>query len=348
MLSTSEYEAEVIPGLESIAMDELREVCAGEICAIRQTRAGFVRFQFSGSVEMLSSLRSLIAIYEIHSFAIPRPKALLGHEHFTRMTQILRAAAAGFRPAPETMGIAAAGSHTVVMRRLRQELSQALGLRLADGGKGELFLRLLRQYDGSGWELLVRTTASPLSKRAYRVDDVPGALNATAAFAMTRLRHLPGPTTLVNLCSGSSTILIEHALTQDEGRLIAIDSSRRMIDHGRRNAQAAQQEYRICHLQADARQVPLPAHTVDLLYADLPFGHHSGTHADNVLLYRALLQEASRLANRYATFILLTHEINLIQRCLQASSWRVANEMTINLSGLHPRLFVLEKNSDRI
>lgn len=348
MPSTVEYEAEVIPGIEAIAMNELRTVCASQISAIRQTRAGFLRFRFSGSPGMLSALRSLVAVYQIHCFAVPRPKALLGHEHFTRMTQILRAAKGRFCTAPETMGIAAAGSQTTVMRRLRQELSHALGLRPANDGKGELFLRLLRQDVGSGWELLVRTTASPLSKRAYRVEDVPGALNATVAFAMTRLQQLSGPTTVVNLCSGSSTILIEHALTQDAGRLIAIDSSRRMIEHGRRNAQAAQQEHRIFHLRADAGQVPLPAHTVDLLYADLPFGHHSGTHADNVMLYPALLQEASRLADRNATFVLLTHELKFIQSCLRESSWRVVREMTINLSGLHPRLFVLEKNSDRI
>ena len=104
MPSTVEFEAEVIPGIEAIAVNELRTVCASQISAIRQTRAGFLRFRFSGSPGMLSALRSLVAVYQIHCFAVPRPKALLGHEHFTRMTQILRVAKARFCTAPRDYG----------------------------------------------------------------------------------------------------------------------------------------------------------------------------------------------------------------------------------------------------
>lgn len=343
-----DYEAEVIPGLEALAIDELRQMSPDKIGQIRKSRAGFVRFRLASDEPDLLSLRSVIAVYRIHSFPIPRPKALLGHMHFTRLLGILRATARGFCAPPQSMGIAAAGSQTAVMQRLRQAISQALGLKLADDGKGELFLRLARQVDGAGWEVLVRVTPSPLSKRDYRKVDVPGALNATVAFAMTWIEKRAERQIVLNLCSGSSTILIEHARTNPDDALIAVDNCPEMIDIGRQNARCAQQSRRISHLLADARRTPLPTGSADRLYADLPFGHHLGSHEHNLELYPALLREACRLAKPSAVLILLTHEIRLMARSIRASGWRVCSETAINLSGLHPRLFVLRKNSDRI
>ncbi len=344
----ADYEAEVIPGLEALAMDELRQLPPVAPSQIRQTRAGFLRFRLTANESVLQSLRSVIAVYRIHNFAIPRPKALLGHEHFTRLLGILRAAARRFTSPPGTMGIAAAGSHTAVMQRLRLETSQALGLQLAEDGKGELFLRLARQADGAGWEALVRTTASPLSKRDYRLVNVPGALNATVACAMTRMAQQPDGRVVLNLCSGSSTILIEHAQSKANDTLLAIDNCPDWISAGRQNAERAGQGQRIAHLLADATRAPLPAGSVDILYADLPFGHHIGSHEDNLALYPALMREASRLAKENAIFVVLTHEARLMARTVRASGWRLRSETTLSLSGLHPRLFVLLKNSARI
>ena len=344
----SEYEAEVIPGIESVAIKELSEFLARDLSAIRHSRPGFLRFRYNGEPEALSALHSVIAFYRVHRYAVPRPKALLGHEHFSRLTTILRDAVSRFTVMPQTMGVAAAGSQSSVLRRLQLELADALTLRLADDGKGELFLRLAREADGPGWEILVRTTAQPLSKRSYRVANVPGALNATVAYAMTKCGSLPENARVVNLCSGSSTILIEHGRTRSADHLVAVDCSRDMINYGMRNTRAAAPSPRICHLLADAGQVPLSSHSVDRLYADLPFGNYIGSHDENLKLYPAILKEAHRLARINASFVVLTHEVKLMERCLRRSPWRIVSQTTINLNGLHPRLFVLTQNSARI
>ncbi len=234
------------------------------------------------------------------------------------------------------------------MRRLKAEIGQAMGLAAAADGKGELFFRLLRAPTGSGWQLLARSTAQPLSKRAYRLVDVPGALNASVAYAMTQFKPRENNGLVVNLGSGSATILIEHALAYPTAALIALDHSPAMLEAGQRNVAAAELSGRISHLLADARCSPLPAGCADRLYADLPFGHHIGSHAQNLALYPAILREAARLARPSATFILLTHEVKLLHRCLRASCWKPKAEIRINLRGLHPRIFVLTRNSASI
>ena len=342
------YEAEVIPGLESIAIRELHALDRPAIQALHQTRPGFIRFGLAGGAEQLSALRSATALYRIHSFAIPRPKALLGHQHFTRLLGILEEGIQRWPRGAVSLGIGAAGSESAVMRRLKRQLADALGLALAEDGKGDLYLRLLRPPDKKGWEVLVRATAQPLSKRAWRVANAPGALNATVAYAMIPFSLSARPVTAVNLCSGTSTILIEHALLRPADVLIAIDHDDRMLGAAIRNAQASQTARRIHHLKADAGQTPLPAGSADCIYADLPFGHHIGSREANVRLYPAVLAEGARLARRGALMTLLTHDIQLLRRCLVGSAWKIKSETVITLSGLHPRLFVLARKSSRI
>ena len=96
---TPEYEAEVIPGLEPFASDEIRGRFSAQVYRLDHSRAGVLRFRYGGQPARLHSLRSVIALYRIHSFDIPRPKALLGHQHFSRLLKILADKRPAF-PAP--------------------------------------------------------------------------------------------------------------------------------------------------------------------------------------------------------------------------------------------------------
>ncbi|MDE2946308.1 MAG: RNA methyltransferase [Chloroflexota bacterium] len=344
---TPEYEAEIIPGLEPFAIDEIRGRFPSQVRRLNHSRAGFLRFSYGGQPARLHSLRSVIALYRIHSFEIPRPKALLGHQHFTRLLKILAGAAQLFPRRPRTLGIGAAGSRSSVMSRLHEELAAALRLE-STSDKGDLFLRILPNRDKQCWEALARTTLQPLSKRDYRLKDMPGSLNATVAYAMTQVKPLGEKAAVVNLCSGSSTILIEHALQRSHDRLLAIDKDPAMIMAGRRNSAASAISPGIDHLRADAAKTPLPPALADRIYADLPFGNLVGSHDENRLLYPAVLQEAARLARPQSAFVVLTHEIALMRKSLRQSPWRAISETRINLRGLRPCLFVLERNSARI
>ncbi len=343
------YEAELIPGLESFVLDEINSVIGASVSQVRPVRAGFIRFHYRGSLAALRELRSVVAVYRVHQFAIPRPKAFLGHQHFARLTRLLADMARSFSPPPQALGIGAAGSQSAVMRRLLRALSQQLKLDAAENGKGELYLRLLPNRERQSWEALARISRQPLSAREYRAVNMPGSLNATVAYAMTQSGALRHDATVVNLCSGASTILIEHGLrAAARHRLLAIDCSPAALSAGARNAAASGLGARIQHIRADARRTPLPAGLADRLYADLPFGHHIGSHEENRRLYPAALREASRLAAPDALLVALTHEVKLFRRCLRASHWRIVRDARINLRGLHPRLFVLRRNSTRI
>lgn len=342
------FEAEVISGLESFAIQELRDAYGRKVDQVKTPRAGFIRFRFRGQNKELRQLRSVIAVYQAHHFPIPRPKAFLGHQHFARLTKILADASQSFAHPPRSLGIAAAGSNSAVMRRLLQELLTTMKLARAADGKGELFMRMLPNREARGWEVLLRISPKPFSARAYRQVNMPGSLNATVAYAMTADKALGDEATVVNLCSGTSTILIEHGLTHPQHQLVAIEWNPAALQAGERNARASGLHTRIQHVQADARRAPLPDGVAARLYADLPFGQLIGSHESNLQLYPSILREAARLACDDAAFVALTPEVRLLRRSLKQSPWRIASETRINLRGLHPRLFVLRRNSTRI
>lgn len=353
-----QYELECVPGLEACARREL-QACGALVQEIMRLRPGFLRFRFAGDPTVLFSLRSAIAIYAAHRFEIPRPKAFLGHQHFRRLTSILRAAMRGWNLRHARLGIGAAGAQSPVMQRLQAELARAFDIDLAapagemndPQNKGELFLRLARSPDRMAWEALLRLGPRPLSKRAWRKINVPGALNATVAYAMTQIARRDKSERVLNLCCGSGTILVEHALGKTKDRLFGVDNSAKMLHIAKRHFLASGTAWQISLLQADAGCLALPSRSFDRIYADLPFGGHIGSHADNLRLYPNLLAEAARIAKPDATLILLTHELKLLRECIARSNWRQAckmPEIKITLSGLHPRIFVLEQKSTRI
>ena len=343
-----EFELECIPGLEAFAMDELNSYDGTIPESVKTLRPGHLRFRFAGDSRPLLTLRSAIAVYDVHRFEVPRPRALLGHQHLTRLAGILRAAQRDWTRQNPRMGIGAAGANSQVIKRLKEELAKLLGVELAGENKGELYLRLVRSIDRSAWDVLVRLGSRPLSKRDWRVINMPGALNATVAYAMTQIRTRDAQERVLNMCCGSGTILVEHALGKASDQLLAIDNSATTLGAAGRNLCASGTKHRVVLLQADAGNTPLPSGAIDRIYADLPFGGHVGSHADNLRLYPAFLQEACRVSKPDAILILLTHEVKLLRNCIARSNLRTISEIKITLSGLHPRLFVLTRKSTTI
>lgn len=340
---TQYFEAEVIIGIEDIAIAELKTVKGIKHQSIKMIRDGFIRFEVSKNPENRLRLKSIIAIYAIHHFDISRPKALLGHQNFTRMIQLLSDLILKWGHNSVTLGLGAAGSDSSVMQRIKQELSQTLDLPLADDDKGNLYIRLLPAYKQQGWELLIRLTSHPIATRNWRVENIPGALNATVAYAMTKLATVSDGETIANLCSGTATILIEHALQHNNHILIALDNNFDMLQAASQNINASNIDNRITQLHCDAQQTPFLENSIGCIYADLPFGHHIGSHDENEWLYPAILEESARIAKRGTPFIALTHEIELMQETVATSRWKIKQQKKINLSGLHPQIFVLER-----
>jgi SAM-dependent methyltransferase len=351
-LPALECEAEVIPGLERFAHEELATHLGKRMDMLPATRPGTLRFRFRGDPQTLLGLRAVVAVYLTRVFAVPRPRGLLGNEQFAAILalidQVRRLQPAAFR----TFRLSAAGEDSSVLTRLKTDL--AARTKLAPGGEeADLLLRLRRAADGTGWEVLVRLTPRPLTARAWRVCNLPGALNAVVAHAMARLAAPAPGERYLNLACGSGTLLVERLALGPVRWALGCDLDAQVLACARANLAAADLIGRARLIQADAGRLPLPDAACDAITADLPFGQLVGSHAENEQLYPRLLAEATRVAAPGARLVLITHEIRLLDRLLAepalAAAWRRAETIRVTLpfgaGGLNPRIFVLHRRS---
>ncbi|MCU0497224.1 MAG: methyltransferase domain-containing protein [Anaerolineae bacterium] len=338
-LKNQPCEAEIAPGLEPIVSSEL----ADESIAITHTEKGLIQFTYTGELADLRQLKTVNALYLRYQFPIPRPKALLGHQHFQILLNAITRLQQAYPPETfRTLGIDAAGSDSSVMQRLKTELATAAHL-YPDTEKGDLLLRIRRTRDqAEGWDVLIRISPRPLATRAWRVQDYEGALNAAVAHAMIRLTRPSREDRYLNLACGSGTLLIERLTAGRAQQVIGIDHDPFALSLAQRNSTASKVKPQL--LQGDVRALPLSDASIDKLTADLPFGQLVGTHEANRTLYPDLLQEAARVARIGAPFVLITHEIRLLENLLrQQSAWHLEDLVKITLNGLHPRIYLLRR-----
>lgn len=341
------YEADVADGLEALAAEEVRRRLQPHVSMESVALRGAVRFRFGGAPRRLFDLKTVLAVFQLHRLDVPRPRALLGDQHWRALCTAAAAIVHLHPPgAFETFYLSAAGAHTATMQRIAEGMANHLGLRrVQTPDEGHFLMRIRRPPEGSaGWDVLFRLTPRPLSARAWRVCNYPGAMNATVAHAMALLTA-PHPDDIVfNPCCGSGTLLIERGLIAPAARLLGCDIEPAVLACARENALAAGLAERIEWEAWDACQTPLPEKSVDVILSDLPFGGLVGSHAENERLYPAFVQEMARIARPGARGALITHEVRLLNTVLEAqTAWRVEQVLKVTLGGLHPRIFLLRR-----
>ena len=167
------------------------------------------------------ALRLVTAVSLVTSFPVPRPRALLGDQHIRALLGAIDmvrdlqppGAFASFR-------LAGAGSDSAVFARLAEAIADHTGL-AGNPDEADLLIRIRPAVAfPDGWEAVARLTPRPLSARAWRVRNYPGALNAAIAAAVIDLTDPhPGDRSLNVLC-GSGTLLIERLLRMQAARAV--------------------------------------------------------------------------------------------------------------------------------
>ena len=332
-------EAEVTSGLEFVTEAELRAQHIG----INYTHPGEIGFCFSGDLHLLLQLKTVQSISLVQHYDVPRPRGLLGDVNFRLlMGQIATARSLALPDAYRSFFVAAAGADSSVMKRIKSNIVQQTGLAIGDE-KGDLWLRIRPGHDG-GWETLVRLSPRPLVTRAWRVCNLEGALNAATAQAMIMLTQPKPDDVFVNLGCGSGTLLIERLMNNRCQLAFGFDNNVVHLRCAQENLDASRLSQGIQLQLADITRLPLISACANALCADLPFGQLTGTHQDNQRLYPLVLQEAARIARAGARFVLITHEVRLMEKLLvQTTLWSLEQMIRINLRGLHPRIYVLQR-----
>ena len=349
-------EVTFLPGLRDIVADEIVEVLApARAPRAVPGREDALIVEHTGRLDRALTLRTAVAVFVVLTFDVPRPKSLTSGEHQPRIVEAMRASVG--LGAARTFRFEAAGHESSVFQRLAAELAHASGLRY-DDTDGEVVLRFRRTpvhrgpdgptTDTAGWDVLVRLGGRPLSARAWRVADFPGAVNATIAAAVARIAGLDPTDRVANLMCGSGTLLIERLLAGPSASAVGIDLAPDAVEAAVANVAAAQLAERAEVLRGDVRDTGAAWRNrapFDLVLADPPWGALHGAHATSAALHADLLQVAHQVAAPHARLVVLTHEIKVMERCLREADalWHLRAELRVFAKGHHPRIYLMDR-----
>jgi tRNA (guanine6-N2)-methyltransferase len=345
-VATHPVELLFLPGLLEVVEAEVRQRL-GRARGLRPVpgRNDSILLDVGGSWDQLFTLRTVVAAFAVLTFPVPRPRSLTSGEYLPKIARTIQAAGRlDPRLPPASFRFDAAGHRSSGFRRLAEELAESTGLRY-DQDNGDLLLRFRHAVERpDGWDVLVRLSTRPLSDRPWRVRDVPGAANATIAAAMARLTRPRPDDRIANLMCGSGTLLIERLLTGPARLAIGVDKDRAVLDACRENLAAARLRDRPLLLPCDIADDAWTEHgPFDVLLADPPWGTLVGDHASNQALHATLLERAHDGGAPGARLAVLTHEIRLMERCLERYQhlWRPESVTRVYQKGHHPRIYLL-------
>lgn len=335
-------EGEVIHGLKPLATAELETLIQGKLKFKRSNDLEKIPMRLRGDWGQFLESRLLSAVYIVQPFPVPRPKSLLGDEYWGIIQEHIEIIFSHFpKKAFQTVKVSAAGSDSAVFQRIKGRLAEDTGLTV-DEEEGDLLMRV-RRGKHNVWEVLLRMTPRPLGTRPWRVANMPGALSGPLAAAMTVLTEPKSADRYLNMMCGSGSLLVERLLEERAELAVGCDLNREALWMSADNLDAAGLFADL--LEADGMQVPFPDDHFDVVTADLPWGQLVGSHAQNEWLYPAVLAEAARVVRQDGRFVLITHEIQLMQETLEAFSnlWSVEETIKLEQGNVRPKIFVLRR-----
>jgi tRNA (guanine6-N2)-methyltransferase len=340
------FEAEILAGLKPLALQELGRLLDLNVSvSSHPDRPDSICFRYTGRTEDLLQLRTVVAVYLVLRFEVPRPRGLLGSEHQAKLVAVIRSVVSRSPGEFRSFRISAAGRDSSTFHRIADAVAKETHLS-HDPENGDLVMRVRPAVlQDHGWEVLLRLTPRPLSARPWRVADMPGALNATIAAAMIMLSEPKREDRFLNLMCGSGTLLAERAAWGPAARLVGADIDPDALGKAEKNLAAAGCRERISLARLDAGMTPFSPGSFDVVAADLPWGERMREKQPFKRLYRSCLAEAARVCTSGGRLILISQKIRLLEDLLAADQhdWKVEQSLKVFQHGYHPVIYALRK-----
>lgn len=354
------YLAHVVPGLEPVAREEMRETL-GAVDVVRSLerfdeRTGMLVFRTDAPPAELLDLRTVEDVFVRAAWkeGIAHSRAGLSpvRTAVLRDPEVEAAVEVALRVLPKRRSKVSfrviarkSGEHAFRRVDLQHAVERALGERfpawrlVEDDAVLEVWVTLIGPLFVAG----IRLSDNTMRGRTYRVESLPAALKPTVAAAMVRLSDPQEDDVVLDPMCGSGTILIERALAGRYALLLGGDSSADAVNAARANVGPRYKPIEI--QQWDARRLPLEDRAVTRLICNLPFGKQIGTPEDNRTLYPALLGEWLRVLAPGGAMVLLTSERALMRRVLErAAGLSIMRQVPALVRGLQATIYVLRKD----
>jgi putative N6-adenine-specific DNA methylase/tRNA (guanine6-N2)-methyltransferase len=342
-------------GLEDVVVDEFEERCAAAGLEVRGGEAQPFDLRSYALVESPAAPEALLPVARrmrsahhvlgpLYVFDVPETDPLAA----------IRATLA----AREVPGMAAAGTFRVTSVRQGEHDFTSIDVQRAAGAG--LQDRYDTEVDLEDYDLEVRVdvhedrclvsvqeTREALSRRHLEGYQPRAALKANVAYALLRLAHLDTPPeALLDPFCGSGTILLEAAALWPEVHAYGNDWNEEAAEGARENAALAGLSDRITIRQGDVWHLTetFEGLAADAIVTNPPLGVRIGSSMDFLPFYRRALEQMHGALRGGGKGVLLVLRQSPFKNALgEVGGFTIRHVRVIELGGLYPRVFVLEK-----
>ncbi|MDP3955662.1 MAG: hypothetical protein Q8Q18_00240 [bacterium] len=313
MAHTLEYKFSFIEGLESIVRSEIaNKLGIADLYFEEESLYTMYRVPLS-AVRALKSVARVYVVAKNAEFSpvyVNRHKSILG--------DIIKIILAEHNEKFLTFNISVAGKDSPEIHEISTYIASTFKLQESDSADLKIHIGKNRER----WEIGAQISKRPLSLRGYRAEHMPGAMDATIAYALNSLCELERAETYLNPFCGSATLLLEAA---DEytnlTSLIGFDDDKKILSFAYKNVGEAGMLSRITLKYGDVVKSP-ELGPADVITADLPFGMVISKDEDIARLYDAFVSYASHKLNPDGCLGVFTPKAELIENSLRNSQFK--------------------------
>jgi len=325
-----------IKGLNNFVQKELLELKIGHLMD------KYDNIQYIGNFKQLHKAKTINEVYlEFHSKYL-NPKYLSNHksiigeliEKVFADSDILK-----FR----TFSVSAAGIDSQEIQNIIHYISTTY--RLKQEATADLKIEI--GYRNNEWVIACRTTPRPLSLRPWRVCNIEGGMNPTIAYCMNILTIPEDSQQILNIFSGSSTLLIERANIAKSKNLIGFDYNGKTNACAIQNIKQAGLIKQISIKTLDIFDNPNLG-LFNIVVTDLPFGIKIGKHEDLENLYKTTIQYILKSLVSNGMAIIYTSKYKILEHIFE--NLNIVPEKVIPLilptsesDYLYPRIYKIVK-----
>jgi 23S rRNA G2445 N2-methylase RlmL len=349
--------AMVLPGLEPVAAEEIKQSLGGEI---KRVGEGIVVFRVPEVDRSLLQLRTTEDVYllawgtdQLTHRAVDLKHIRRWtdkHADWSRLLQIHHSVHAKPKGKPGYRLVAQMNGDNAYLRRdARRALSEGLVGKLPASWKHvdeNAAVEVWLTIDGPTAVCGLRLSDRTMRHRTYKLEHLPASLRPTVAAAMVRLAEArPGQLVLDPMC-GAGPILAEQLAvgwSAVEGKSVRVSGG----DVDRAALLAAsfnlQRLGRPSLSQWDARRLPLASESVDGIVSNPPFGVQLGQPEEIGPLYRDMVREYHRVLRTHGRAVLLAADGAALREAARAVGWKRLRELRVRVLGQMAMLSVWMK-----
>jgi putative N6-adenine-specific DNA methylase/tRNA (guanine6-N2)-methyltransferase len=189
----------------------------------------------------------------------------------------------------------------------------------------------------------IQRTRDSLGNRIRRARALRSALRPTVAAAMVRLAGAHrGEGALIDPMCGVGTIPVEACRANPRLDVAAADWDRETAAAARETLanHGVDLEVEVADARRLGERFP---DRFDFIVTDPPYGLRQAKRTSIARLYRALLPSLARAVRDSGTIVLIVVKYRAFRAALEGTGLRVAQERTVELGGIRPRIFVLRR-----